>query len=402
MLKSDYKENLRSNQQTNNTLEILVMDDNLLLINLLAKSLIQEGIRVISTTDVKDATKLLKEQIFDAVLCDGPIGGYSKEAVLELFHKNNFLQDQRIVLFSGATQPEFIQKWKTKGLYSYIEKPTSTQKILEFLQVIKNDPLPKKILNLQTTQEQNIIEETKTTVIEEEEATPEQLTKVEELTKQIEKLESQSVKPTFSQETIQEPELVLKQDETIKEEEEATPEQLTKVEELTKQIEKLESQSVKPTFSQETIQEPELVLKQDETIKEEEEATPEQLTKVEELTKQIEKLEIDYDSQISENIKQNSIENSPDTTFEAYSNNEFKNILSRLSSIKNQFLYNTSNVANINQTQTTEDELFNLKKEIAKVRRKVYRSRPKQKNTKFTSAQEKRTKKQRTSKKKRK
>ena len=394
MLKSDSKENLLSNQQT--TMEILVIDDNLLLINLLAKSLIQDGIGVTSVTNIEDAIKLLKGQIFDAVLYDGPIDGYSKEAILELFDKNNFFQDQRIVLFSGVTQPDFIQKWKTKGLYSYIEKPTSTQKILEFLQVIKNDPRPKKILNSQTTQEQNIIEETTKTI--EEEATPEQLTKVEELTKQIEELELQSAKPTSSQETIQKPELVLKQDEAI--EEEATPEQLTKVEELTKQIEELELQSAKPTSSQETIQKPELVLKQDEAI--EEEATPEQLTKVEELTKQIEELEIDYDYQASENIKQDSIENSPDITFEAYSNNEFTNILSRLSSIKNQFLYNTSNVSNINQIQTTEDELFNLKKEIAKVRRKVYRSRSKQKNTKSTSTQKKRSKKQRTPKKKRK
>ena len=309
MLKSDHKENLPLNQQTDSTMEILVMDNNLLLINLLAKSLIQDNIRITSVTDVENAVKILKERIFDAVLFDGPNDDYSKEAILEMFDKNRFLQDQRVVLFSGVTQSSFIEKWKTKGLYSYIEKPTSTQKILEFLQVVKNDPRPKKILNSQTTQEQEIVENnTETAMIVEDEATPEQLAKVEELTKQIDELE------------------------------------------------------------------------------------------------------MNYNSKVSENIKQHHIESHsdtakkqfPQTTFETYPNSEFKNILSRLSSIKNQFLYNTSNVNSMNQIQITEDELFNLKKEISKIRRKVYRTRPKQKNIKSTSSQKKKDKKQHTSKKKRK
>ncbi|MDH5417326.1 MAG: hypothetical protein OEW86_04960 [Nitrosopumilus sp.] len=337
------------------------MDNNILLINLLAKSLIQDGIRIISVTDVENAVKILKERIFDAVLFDGPNGDYSKEAILELFDKNGYLQDQRVVLFSGVTQSSFIEKWKTKGLYAHIEKPTPTQKILEFLQVVKNDPRPKKILNSQTTQKQEIVKgNNETTMIVEDEATPEQLAKVEELTKQIDELELQPAEPTSSEKTMQESESVSKQDET--------------------------------------------------TMIVEDEATPEQLAKVEELTKQIDELEKNYNSKVPENIKQHHIENnsdtskkqSPQTISEAYSDSEFKNILSRLSSIKNQFLYNTSNVNNMSQIQITEEELFNLKKEISKVRRKVYRTRPKQKNKKSTSSQKKKDKKQRTSKKMRK
>ena len=465
MLKSEYNENLSSNQQTGSTMEILVMDNNILLINLLAKSLIQEGIRITSVTDVENAVKILKERIFDAVLFDGPNGNYSKEAILELFDKNRFLQDQRVVLFSGVTQSGFIEKWKTKDLYSYIEKPTSTQKILEFLQVLKNDPRPKKILNSQMTQEQEIVEgNTETTMIVEDEATPEQLAKVEELTKQIDELEVRPTKSTSNEKTVQESESVSKQDETTMiVEDEATPEQLAKVEELTKQIDELEVRPTKSTSNEKTVQESESVSKQDETtmivedeatpeqlakveeltkqidelevrptkstsnektVQEsesvskqdettmivEDEATPEQLAKVEELTKQIDELEKNYNSKVSENIKQHHIESHsdtpkeefPQTTFEIDSNSEFKEILSRLSSIKNQFLYNTSNVNSVSQIQITEDELFNLKKEISKVRRKVYRTRPKQKNTKSTSSQKKKDKKQHTSKKKRK
>jgi len=361
MLKSDYKGNLPLNQQDNNTMEILVMDSNLLLINLLGKSLIQDGIKITSITDVENAVKILKERIFDVVLFDGPNDNYSKEAILELFDKNGFLQDQRVVLFSGVTQSSFIEKWKAKGLYSYIEKPTSTQKILEFLKVVKNDPRPKKILNSQMTQEQEMVEgNTEISMIVEDEATPEQLAKVEELTRQIDALELQSAESTSSEKTVQESESVSKQDEI--------------------------------------------------SMIVEDEATPEQLAKVEELTRQIDALEKDYNSKVSGNIKQHHIKNYSDTpkkqfsqtTFETNSNSEFKKILSRLASIKNQFLYNTSNVNSVSQIQITEDELFNLNKEISKVRRKVYRTRPKQKNTKSISSQKKKDKKRHTSKKKRK
>ncbi|MDH5568316.1 MAG: hypothetical protein OEX98_00810 [Nitrosopumilus sp.] len=405
MLKSDYKENLPSNQQADNTMEILVMDNNILLINLLGKSLIQDGIKITSVADVENAVKILKERIFDVVLFDGPNDDYSKEAILELFDKNGFLQDQRIVLFSGATQSSFIEKWKAKGLYSYIEKPTSTQKILEFLQVVKNESRPKKILNSQMTQEQEMLEgNIETSMIVEDEATPEQLAKVEELTKQIDELEKNYNSKVSKS--------VSKQDETsMIVEDEATPEQLAKVEELTKQIDELESQPPESTSSEKIVQESESVSKQDETsMIVEDEATPEQLAKVEELTKQIDELEKNYNSKVSKNIKQHHTENHsdtpkkqfPQTTFETDSNSEFKKILSRLSSIKNQFLYNTSNVSSVSQIQITEDELFNLKKEISKVRRKVYRTRPKQKNTKSTSSQKKKDKKRHTSKKKRK
>ncbi len=395
MLKASYS-NKFGDKPIDNTLNILVVDNNTLLINLLEKSLIQDGVKISAVTNIEDAIQLLKEKIFDAVLCDGPLDNYSKETILEIFEQNNFLRDQRIVLFSGLTQPDFIEKWKRKGLYNYIKKPTSRKKILEFLQATKHDPNSKKTFNSQTIHEQTKVEE---------EATPEQLAKVEELTKQIEELESQSTKPTPSTEVTHKTEIDLESAEQTKVEEEATPEQLAKVEELTKQIEELESQSTKPTPSTEVTHKTEIDLESAEQTKVEEEATPEQLAKVEELTKQIEELE----SQSTKPTPSTEVthkteidlESAEQTMFETQSNSEFKNILSKLASIKNQFLYNTSDTSNIGHTQTIE-ELFNLKKEIGKIRRKVYRSRPKQKRIKSTSIQNKRTKKQRLSKKKRK
>ena len=388
MLKARYSNEFSG--KLDNTLNILIIDNNILLINLLEKSLIQDGVNLSAVTNIEDAVQLLKEKIFDTVLCDGPIDNYSKEKILEMFEQNNFLRTQRIVLFSGFTQPDFIEKWKRKGLYNYIKKPASSKKILEFLQATKNDPNSKKTFNSQTIHEQI-----------EEEATPEQLAKVEKLTKQIKELESQSTKPTQNTEVTHKVEIDLESAEPTKEEEEATPEQLAKVEKLTKQIKELESQSTKPTQNTEVTHKVEIDLESAEPTKEEEEATPEQLAKVEKLTKQIKELESQstkptQNTEVTHKVEID-LESAEQTTFETQSNSEFKNILSKLASIKNQFYYNTSDTSDIGYTQTIE-ELFNLKKEIGKIRRKVYSSSPKQKRSKSTSIQNKKTKKQRLSK----
>ena len=118
---------------------------------------------------------------------------------------------------------------------------------------------------------------------EEEEATPEQLVRLEQLTKQIQELELQP-------EPITEPE-----------EEEATPEQLSQVNDLRQQIDDLEN-----VLSNQKFSEPE---------PEEEEATPEQLSQVKKLEKEIKKLEaIDVEHEIvqtlrNQNKKLDDIEN---------------------------------------------------------------------------------------------
>jgi len=112
---------------------------------------------------------------------------------------------------------------------------------------------------------------------EEEEATPEQLSQLNELQQQIDDLENVLSKQKFS-EPAEEPE-----------EEEATPEQLSQLNELQQQIDDLENVLSKQKFS------------------EPEEATPEQFSKVKELEKEIEKLEaVDIEHEIIQTLqKQN-------------------------------------------------------------------------------------------------
>ena len=109
---------------------------------------------------------------------------------------------------------------------------------------------------------------------EEEEATPEQLTQVNELQQQIDDLESALSKQKFLEPI------------TESEEEEATPEQLTQVNELQQQIDDLESALSKQKFL------------------EPEEATPEQISKVKELEREIQKLEaVDIEHEIIQTLR---------------------------------------------------------------------------------------------------
>jgi len=115
---------------------------------------------------------------------------------------------------------------------------------------------------------------------EPEEATPEQIARLEHLEKQIAKLDSPSIK--IESEPLKITRVVLPKENTefskeldllpgsVSEPEEATPEQIARLEHLEKQIAKLES---KPK-------------------KESEEATPEQIARLEHLEKQIAKLEL--------------------------------------------------------------------------------------------------------------
>jgi hypothetical protein len=137
---------------------------------------------------------------------------------------------------------------------------------------------------------------------EEEEATPEQLTRLEQLEKQIQELESKpepvepeppsSPRGSLPKESAEElpQELDLAPEPIEPEEEEATPEQLTQVNDLQQQIDDLENILSHQNFP--------------DSNPEEEEATPEQFSKVKELEKEIEKLEaVDIEHEIIQTLR---------------------------------------------------------------------------------------------------
>ncbi len=139
---------------------------------------------------------------------------------------------------------------------------------------------------------------------EEEEATPEQLARLEQLEKQIQELESTS-EPITKPETLSSPRGSLPKESTEElpqeldlapepitepEEEEATPEQLSQVNDLQQQIDDLENILSNQKFP--------------DSEPEEEEATPEQLSQVKELEKEIERLEaVDIEHEIIQTLR---------------------------------------------------------------------------------------------------
>ncbi|MBA4458944.1 MAG: hypothetical protein H2A90_04225, partial [Nitrosopumilaceae archaeon] len=184
---------------------------------------------------------------------------------------------------------------------------------------------------------------------EEEEATPEQLARLEQLEKQIQELES---KP--------EPE-----------EEEATPEQLARLEQLEKQIQELESKpeptppSPRGSLPKESAEElpqeldlaPEPVTEEPE---QEEEATFEQFEQLDELQKQIDELE----SKLSEKpVPEITSEPEVEPVVEEYS--EFNDIEEQIDELENELISKLHPTDEATQEQISR--VHELEKEIEKL-----------------------------------
>jgi BMFP domain-containing protein YqiC len=160
------------------------------------------------------------------------------------------------------------------------------------------------------------IREIESTAIPEPEATPEQIARLEQLEKQIAELESKPIqekpKPAktprgslpkeTTEELSQELDLV---PEPTSEPEEATPEQIARLEQLEKQIAELESKPIKKKPEEATPEqiarleqlEKQIAELESKPIKKKpEEATPEQIARLEQLEKQIAELESKHNS----------------------------------------------------------------------------------------------------------
>jgi ActR/RegA family two-component response regulator len=130
---------LRSNSQLD--LDILIIDDNKSFASLLARFMSLRGCNVIVSHTLADSISILKDKKPDIVILDPTFRNYTKDETLTEFQKHNFLQNHKIIIFGGTCEPTFIDKWKPQGLYSYLEKPTEIENIMNFL---KRESLNKK------------------------------------------------------------------------------------------------------------------------------------------------------------------------------------------------------------------------------------------------------------------
>ncbi len=90
------------NQNIQNTLRILIIDDNLSLVNIFAKMLEMKGFFVTTETILKNGLRRLKNELYHIVFVDAPIGNYDRNQILTMLNANKILQKTSVILFSSV------------------------------------------------------------------------------------------------------------------------------------------------------------------------------------------------------------------------------------------------------------------------------------------------------------
>ncbi len=191
-----------------------------------------------------------------------------------------------------------------------------------------------------------------------EEATPEQLEKLDQLQKQILELESRREEDTQTSDAPADEEDTQTSDAPA--DEEATPEQLEKLDQLQKQILELESRREEDTQTSDAPADEEDTQTSDAPA--DEEATPEQLEKLDQLQKQI--LELEH-VLYSLNQKDSSLKQSISVESESVTNDlPFKNIINDLKYLQSRFESSKQHVEEPSVTVNVEkNELIKKKLE---------------------------------------
>ncbi len=229
-------------------MRILIIDDNPVLVNIFAKMLRIKGFFVTATTTFKAGLQHLENELYHVVFVDAPLDDYNEKQILTMFQENQVFQKSFVFLLSSVDFDNIeLDKWKKHGLYSYLKKPVKRSVIMQAL-----DDVYTKI-NFTASQI------TSEPVVEDEEASPEQLARLGQLGKQIQEFENITQQLTPNQKDSQEKNLISVTSEPVVEDEEATPEQLARLEQLGKQIQELENIPQQLTPTQKDSQEKNLI-----------------------------------------------------------------------------------------------------------------------------------------------
>ena len=296
---------------------MLVIDNNTAFLNVFAKLLEIKGFDVTAETTLKAGLKHVESKLYPIIFVDAPLDNYTANQILTVLTKSHVLKNSNVFLFSSVEFNDVeLKQWRKEGLYSYLKKPVGRSTIMKALSDVRA-----KIHSTSQVQLNS----------QDEEATPEQMEKLNQLQKQIQELESLSISVP----------------QTEPEDEEATPEQMEKLNQLQKQIQELESLSIsvpqtEPEDEDEAVPQTEPededeAVPQTEPEDEDEEATPEQMEKLNQLQKQIQELE----SVPDENpLSKNDLQSKKSVSVEPESPSDirtFKNIINDLKSLQSKF-----------------------------------------------------------------
>ena len=104
-----------------NSVKILVVDDELSMRELLEYMLNREGYQVTCADDGRKAIGLLEKNQYDLLLCDIKLGDISGLDVLRATKKSS--QDTVVILISAYASTETAVEAMNEGAYDYVPKP---------------------------------------------------------------------------------------------------------------------------------------------------------------------------------------------------------------------------------------------------------------------------------------
>jgi len=119
---------------------ILIVDDEPDIVNLTEKFLKLGDFNTITSSNAKEAMKMVEENYKDIalILLDIMMPGRSGYSVLEEVKNNDKFKDILVVLFTVKSFNEDVQKGKKLGADAYITKPFSGKDLLSRIKEILN------------------------------------------------------------------------------------------------------------------------------------------------------------------------------------------------------------------------------------------------------------------------
>ncbi len=115
--------------------KILIIDDDARLLELIQKSLEENGFEVIALSTSDEALALLRKFTPDLILCDinlktSTIGGFTFYERIQQF---NHLREVPFIFLTGLTDDAFVQTGKELGVDDYLMKPISERMLISAL-----------------------------------------------------------------------------------------------------------------------------------------------------------------------------------------------------------------------------------------------------------------------------
>lgn len=121
-------------------MKVLVIDDNNDIIRLLEVVAKSEGHEITQVDNGLDGINLMKNNEFDAVFLDISMPKFSGIDVINTLDKDGILKKQPIILFTASSlSTKEMQEMTSKGIHSYLQKPTHINQIIDTLNQIKKN-----------------------------------------------------------------------------------------------------------------------------------------------------------------------------------------------------------------------------------------------------------------------